>query len=152
MVGFIALIEFFKDVLLRFPVHADARIAHLHGSGIIHSNQADADCAALGSKLDGVVDQIDPSLGEHLGVAVAGDLLQVDHQLQMLLLPLLLQQQNAGAQLLIQTEGRFFGHNLLIFQLAQQQNVGSQVGQARGLIGDDGGVLAALLIGNIIPL
>ena len=91
MVGFIALIEFFKDVLLRFPIHADARVAHLHGGGIVHSNQADADCAALGSKLDGVVNQINPGLRKHLSVAVAGDLLQVDHQLQLLLLPLLFQ-------------------------------------------------------------
>ena len=91
-------------------------------------------------------------MGHHLLVAHVAQLVQIQPQIQLLVRPLLLHQQDAVAQLLVQAVAVLVGDDLLVLQLGQQQHVGGHVRQALGLGHDDAGVFLPLGVGEVVAL
>lgn len=131
-VGGIALIEFLEDALLRGLVHARSVIAHLDPHRAVRALAGNLDQAVRLGELDGVADEVDPDVGHHLLVAHVINLVEVQRKVDVLGLPLLLQKQNAAAQLLVQAIFRLVGDDLLVFQLGQEQDVAGHIGQTLG--------------------
>ena len=150
--GGIALIELFEDARLGACIHALAVVGDAHDDEGLHLHAAHLQHAALGRELDGVVDEVDPDVGHHLLVAHVAQLVQIQPQIQLLVRPLLLHQQDAVAQLLVQAVAALVGDDLLVFQLGQKQHVGGHVRKALGFGHDDAGVLLPLRIGEVVAL
>lgn len=130
-------VKFFKDPFHRGVIHADAGIADGDTHLISCDNEFGRKHTASRGEFDGILQEIDPDLLQHLTVAVKFARRQINVEIQMLFLPERFQQKNRLPDLLVEAERRAAGHDLLLFQAGKQKNVAGHRGELARAVDDD---------------
>ena len=151
--GRVTLVEFVENVLDRFLIHAAAGIRYGDDHVAAGLLLAQHDAPARLGELDRVGDQVVEDDLQHALVRQDHHaLLELRVKVDVLPFPLLLVRQGAVAELSREVIRRGIGHNLLILQLVEPQDIGDEHAEALAGRGNRCRILALLLLAQVAAL